>query len=62
MLMFSTDVSAREMDYPNVTFVIQVGLTDKEQYIHRLGRAARTGKEDEAKAPSTDGGRILSQM
>ena len=45
MLMFSSDVSARGMDYPDVTFVIQVGLTDKEQYIHRLGRTARAGKE-----------------
>jgi ATP-dependent RNA helicase MSS116 len=33
------------MDYPNVTFVMQVGLTDKEQYIHRLGRTARAGKD-----------------
>jgi ATP-dependent RNA helicase MSS116, mitochondrial len=32
------------MDYPNVTFVLQVGLTEKEQYIHRLGRTARAGK------------------
>jgi ATP-dependent RNA helicase MSS116 len=32
------------MDYPDVTMVIQVGLTEKEQYIHRLGRTARAGK------------------
>lgn len=32
------------MDYPDVTFVLQVGLTDKEQYTHRLGRTARAGK------------------
>ena len=31
------------MDYPDVTMVLQVGLTDKEQYIHRLGRTARAG-------------------
>jgi ATP-dependent RNA helicase MSS116 len=33
------------MDYPDVSFVLQVGLTDKAQYIHRLGRTARAGKE-----------------
>lgn len=44
VIMFSSDVSARGMDYPNVTFVLQVGLTDKSQYIHRLGRTARAGK------------------
>eukprot|EP00971_Amphidinium_carterae_P209323 4152162-Amphidinium_carterae.1 len=32
------------MDYPDVTHVLQVGLTDREQYIHRLGRTARAGK------------------
>jgi ATP-dependent RNA helicase MSS116 len=45
ILMFSSDVTARGMDYPGVTFVLQVGVTDKEQYIHRLGRTARAGKE-----------------
>ena len=44
MVLFSSDVSARGMDYPDVTFVLQVGLTDKEQYVHRLGRTARAGK------------------
>ena len=33
------------MDYPDVTFVLQVGLTDRSQYIHRLGRTARAGKD-----------------
>jgi len=33
------------MDYPDVTFVVQVGLTDREQYIHRIGRTARAGKK-----------------
>jgi ATP-dependent RNA helicase MSS116 len=45
MIMFSSDVSARGMDYPNITTVIQVGLpSDKAQYVHRLGRTARAGK------------------
>jgi ATP-dependent RNA helicase MSS116 len=45
VIMFSSDVSARGMDYPDVTFVLQVGCTEKSQYIHRLGRTARAGKE-----------------
>ena len=43
--MFSSDVTARGMDYPDVTFVLQMGSTTKEQYTHRLGRTARAGKE-----------------
>ena len=43
-VLFSSDVSARGMDYPDVTCVLQVGLTDRDQYIHRLGRTARAGK------------------
>jgi len=45
VVLFSSDVSARGMDYPDVTFVLQVGLTAREQYIHRLGRTARAGKQ-----------------
>jgi ATP-dependent RNA helicase MSS116 len=44
-IMFSSDVTARGMDYPDVTLVLQMGLTNKEQYTHRLGRTARAGKE-----------------
>jgi ATP-dependent RNA helicase MSS116 len=44
-IMFSSDVSARGMDYPDVTTSVQVGLpSDKAQYIHRLGRTGRGGK------------------
>ncbi|KAF2196516.1 DEAD-domain-containing protein [Delitschia confertaspora ATCC 74209] len=47
-ILFSSDVTARGMDFPNVTHVIQVGLPrDRETYIHRLGRTARAGKEGE---------------
>ncbi|GMF11650.1 unnamed protein product [Phytophthora lilii] len=45
MIMFSSDVSARGVDYPDVSLVLQVGLTDRDQYIHRLGRTARAGME-----------------
>jgi ATP-dependent RNA helicase MSS116 len=34
-ILFSSDVTARGMDYPDITTVIQVGVTTKEQYIHR---------------------------
>lgn len=44
-ILFSSDVSARGMDYPDVSFVLQVSLpSDKAQYVHRLGRTARAGK------------------
>ncbi|KAL6615593.1 hypothetical protein ACP70R_037863 [Stipagrostis hirtigluma subsp. patula] len=46
LILVSSDVSARGVDYPDVTLVIQIGLpADREQYIHRLGRTGRKGKE-----------------
>ncbi|KAK4726374.1 hypothetical protein R3W88_031291 [Solanum pinnatisectum] len=48
VILVTSDVSARGMNYPDVTLVIQVGLpVDREQYIHRLGRTGREGKEGE---------------
>ncbi|CAD7933177.1 unnamed protein product [Amoebophrya sp. A25] len=47
-ILFSSDVSARGLDYPGVTHVIQVGTpASKEQYTHRLGRTARAGESGE---------------
>lgn len=47
-ILLSSDVTARGMDFPNVTHVIQMGLpTSRDQYIHRVGRTARAGKEGE---------------
>jgi ATP-dependent RNA helicase MSS116 len=44
-MMFSSDVTARGMDFPNVTHVIQIGLPpDRDQYIHRVGRTGRGDK------------------
>lgn len=44
-VMFTSDVSARGVDYPDVTHVVQVGTAaDRETYIHRLGRTGRAGK------------------
>ncbi|KAI8616832.1 P-loop containing nucleoside triphosphate hydrolase protein [Chytriomyces sp. MP71] len=43
-IMVSSDVSARGMDFPGVTHVLQIGApSSREQYIHRLGRTARAG-------------------
>ncbi|KAL5988506.1 putative DEAD-box ATP-dependent RNA helicase 48 [Asimina triloba] len=48
LVLVTSDVSARGMNYPDVTLVIQVGVpTDREQYIHRLGRTGREGKDGE---------------
>lgn len=45
LIMFTSDVTARGLDYPDVTTVMQVGLpSDKAQYVHRIGRTARAGK------------------
>ena len=47
-IMLSSDVTARGMDFPNVTHVIQVGLPQsQEQYVHRIGRTARADKTGE---------------
>ncbi|KKA29615.1 hypothetical protein TD95_000682 [Thielaviopsis punctulata] len=43
--LISSDVTARGMDFPNVSHVIQLGLPPSaEQYVHRLGRTGRAGK------------------
>ena len=47
-IMFSSDVAARGMDFPDVSHVIQMGLPkDRDTYIHRVGRTGRAGKEGE---------------
>ncbi|EYU29732.1 hypothetical protein ABFS82_01G077400 [Erythranthe guttata] len=48
LILITSDVSARGLNYPDVTLVIQVGIpSDRGQYIHRLGRTGRQGKEGE---------------
>ena len=47
-ILLSSDVTARGMDFPNVTHVIQVGVpSNQEQYVHRIGRTARGDKSGE---------------
>lgn len=48
LILITSDVSARGMNYPDVSLVIQVGVPiDREQYINRLGRTGREGKGGE---------------
>ena len=47
-ILFASDVIARGIDFPDVTFVGQVGITDPQQYEHRVGRTGRAGKSGEA--------------
>ncbi|KAL2267639.1 hypothetical protein VTJ83DRAFT_4916 [Remersonia thermophila] len=48
-ILFSSDVAARGMDFPNVTHVLQVHLPqDRDIYIHRIGRTGRAGKGGQA--------------
>lgn len=47
-ILFTSDVSARGVDYPGVSLVLQVGApSSREQYIHRLGRTGRAGRDGE---------------
>lgn len=47
-ILFTSDVSARGVDYPGVSLVLQIGVpSSREQYIHRLGRTGRAGKDGE---------------
>lgn len=54
-ILVSTDVTARGMDFPNVSHVIQVGLPqNRETYIHRIGRTGRGDKTGEGWLLLTD--------
>ncbi|XP_062221441.1 DEAD-box ATP-dependent RNA helicase 48-like isoform X2 [Phragmites australis] len=45
LILVTSDVSTRGVNYPDVTLVIQIGVPpDREHYIHRLGRTGREGK------------------
>ncbi|KAL1638855.1 hypothetical protein SLS58_008560 [Diplodia intermedia] len=47
-VLLSTDVTARGMDFPNVTHVMQMGIPrEPADYVHRIGRTGRAGKEGE---------------
>ncbi|KAJ1450716.1 P-loop containing nucleoside triphosphate hydrolase protein [Pelagophyceae sp. CCMP2097] len=45
LVLLSSDVSARGVDYPDITMVLQVGApSSREVYVQRLGRTGRAGK------------------
>lgn len=44
-ILLSSDISARGVDYPNISLVIQIGAPgSKEIYVQRLGRTGRAGE------------------
>ncbi|SCV04752.1 LAMI_0H18800g1_1 [Lachancea mirantina] len=48
-LFVCTDVGARGLDFPGVEEVLQVGVpSELSNYVHRIGRTARAGKEGKA--------------
>lgn len=48
-ILFASDVVGRGMDFPNVGLVVQLGLPSaQDQYIHRVGRTARAGRDGRA--------------
>jgi ATP-dependent RNA helicase MSS116 len=48
-ILFASDVVGRGMDFPNVGLVVQLGLpSSTDQYVHRVGRTARAGKDGRA--------------
>eukprot|EP00929_Paragymnodinium_shiwhaense_P051862 TRINITY_DN26030_c0_g2_i1.p1 TRINITY_DN26030_c0_g2~~TRINITY_DN26030_c0_g2_i1.p1 ORF type:complete len:504 (+),score=131.26 TRINITY_DN26030_c0_g2_i1:255-1766(+) len=45
-ILFTSDVSSRGLDYPGVMEVVQIGAPrNRAEYIHRLGRTGRAGKD-----------------
>ena len=54
-VLLTSDVSARGVDYPSVTRVIQLGVPpSKEMYVHRVGRTGRRGRDGRADLVVTD--------
>ncbi|KAF9412156.1 ATP-dependent RNA helicase dbp7 [Podila epigama] len=48
-VLFATDVAARGLDLPDVSHIIQYDPpSDLKDYVHRVGRTARLGREGEA--------------
>ena len=48
-ILVATDVAARGLDVPSITHVINYGLPMKaEDYVHRIGRPGRAGREGQA--------------
>ncbi|KAG0245227.1 hypothetical protein BGW41_002696 [Actinomortierella wolfii] len=64
-VLFTSDVSARGVDYPGVDLVIQVGAPlSFEHYVHRIGRTGRGSAVDKKSkdAPAGEGILILGPL
>lgn len=47
-VLFTSDASARGVDYPDVTCVMQLGFDSRSEYMQRAGRTGRAGKSGKA--------------
>ncbi|ETX29387.1 DEAD/DEAH box helicase [Roseivivax isoporae] len=63
-ILVATDVAARGIDIPGVAYVINFDLPEvPDNYVHRIGRTARAGREGEAIAfCAPDEGDLLRQI
>lgn len=63
-ILVATDVAARGIDIPGVALVVNFDLPDvPDNYVHRIGRTARAGREGEAVAfCAPDEAKLLRQI
>jgi ATP-dependent RNA helicase MSS116 len=47
-ILFTSDASARGVDYPDVSCVVQIGFDSRAEYLQRVGRTGRAGKDGSA--------------